>query len=46
MVGTPGHARARLGPILPVVQRMLHMSSLRTRADLERLAMGLQTMGV
>ena len=40
------YLKAALGPILPVVQRMLHMSSLRTRADLERLALGLQAMGV
>ena len=35
-----------LGPILPAVLAMLRISSLKTRADLARLATGLQSLGV
>jgi hypothetical protein len=35
-----------LGPVLPVVLSTLRMSALKTRADLQRLAFGLQAMGV
>ena len=35
-----------LGPVLPMVLETLQMSALKTRADLQRLAFGLQAMGV
>ena len=35
-----------LGHVLPMVLPALGMSSLKTRADLQRLAFGLQAMGV
>jgi len=35
-----------LGPILPAMLAMLRISSLETRADLARLATGLQSLGV
>lgn len=40
------HLEAALGPALPVVLPRLGITSLKTRADLQRLAMGLQAMGV
>jgi hypothetical protein len=35
-----------LGPVLPAVLARLGMSALRTRGDLQRLAAGLQALGV
>ena len=40
------HLEATLRPVLPAVLAMLRMSALKTRADLARLAMGLQSLGV
>jgi hypothetical protein len=40
------YLEAALGASLPMVLATLQMSSLKTRADLQRLAMGLQAMGV
>jgi hypothetical protein len=40
------YLEAALGPVLPMVLGTLQMSALKTRADLQRLAMGLQAMGV
>ena len=40
------YLEAALGPALPGVLAMLRMSSLKTRADLRRLAFGLQSLGV
>jgi hypothetical protein len=40
------YLEAALGPVLPMVLSTLRMSSLKTRADLQRLAFGLQAMGV
>jgi hypothetical protein len=40
------YLEAALGPVLPAVLAMLRMSALKTRADLIRLALGLQSLGV
>jgi hypothetical protein len=40
------YLEAALGAALPGVMAMLRMSALKTRADLQRLAFGLQAMGV
>ena len=40
------YLEAALGPILPAVLALLRMSSLKTRSDLVRLAIGLQSLGV
>ena len=40
------YLEAALGPVLPAVLKMLRMSALETRADLARLAFGLQMLGV
>jgi hypothetical protein len=41
-----GYLEVALGPILPAVLAMLRISALKTRADLARLAAGLQSLGV
>ena len=40
------YLEAALGPVLPMVLPALGMSALKTRADLQRLAFGLQAIGV
>jgi Peptidase family M28 len=40
------YLEAALGPMLAVLLMRLHMSALKTREDLERLAFGLQALGV
>lgn len=40
------YLEAALGPVLPAVLMMLRISALETRADLARLAIGLQMLGV
>jgi len=40
------YLEAALGPVLPAVLMMLRIKTLETRADLERLAIGLQMLGV
>ena len=40
------YLEAALGPSLPMVLSTLRMSSLKAREDLQRLACGLQAMGV
>jgi len=40
------YLEAALGASLPMVRATLRMSSLKARADLQRLAFGLQAMGV
>jgi len=40
------YLEAALGPVLPMVLGTLRMTALRTRADLQRLAMGMQAMGI
>jgi len=39
------YLEAALGPVLPMVLPTLGMSTLKTRADLRRLALGLQALG-
>jgi hypothetical protein len=40
------YLKSTLGPMLAIVLTQLGMSALKTRADLQRLAVGLQALGV